>query len=73
MTVRLSSESKIEMSTANNSQAEILIVDDDALSRKILAQVLTSAGYNCQVCEDGFTLVGDTRDGSGGWTREEKE
>jgi phosphoserine phosphatase RsbU/P len=38
---------------ANNSHAKILIVDDDALSRKILAQVLTSAGYNCQVCGDG--------------------
>ena len=38
---------------ANNTHAEILIVDDDALSRKILAQVLTSAGYNCQVCGDG--------------------
>lgn len=53
MAVHLSSESKIEMQTANNSQAEILIVDDDALSRNILAQVLTSAGYNCQVCGDG--------------------
>jgi len=53
MTVRLPSDSKIEMSTSNNSHAEILIVDDDALSRKILAQVLTSAGYNCQVCENG--------------------
>jgi phosphoserine phosphatase RsbU/P len=53
LTVRLSSESKIEMSTPNNSHAEILIVDDDALSRKILAQVLTSNGYNCQVCGDG--------------------
>jgi CheY-like chemotaxis protein len=53
MTVRLPCESKIEMSMANNSHAEILIVDDDALSRKILAQVLTSTGYNCQVCGDG--------------------
>src|SRR6059058_5678840 len=53
MTVRFPSESKIEISMANNSHAEILIVDDDALSRKILAQVLTSAGYNCQVCGDG--------------------
>ena len=53
MTVGLASESKIEMSTANNSHAEILIVDDDALSRKILAQVLTSTGYNCQVCGNG--------------------
>src|SRR5213075_2081661 len=41
------------MSTANKSHAEILIVDDDALSRKILAQVLTSTGYNCQVCGNG--------------------
>jgi phosphoserine phosphatase RsbU/P len=53
MTVRLPSDSKIEMSTSHNSQAEILIVDDDALSRKILAQILTSAGYNCQVCGNG--------------------
>jgi sigma-B regulation protein RsbU (phosphoserine phosphatase) len=53
MMVRLPSESKIEMSVPSNSRAEILIVDDDALSRKILAQVLTSAGYNCQVCKDG--------------------
>jgi sigma-B regulation protein RsbU (phosphoserine phosphatase) len=57
MTVRLLFESKIEMSTATNSQAEILIVDDDALSRKILAQVLTAAGYNCQVCEDGAVAL----------------
>ena len=53
MTVHLSSESKIEMSTAKMSNAEILIVDDDALSRRILAQVLTSSGYNCKVCGDG--------------------
>jgi phosphoserine phosphatase RsbU/P len=53
MTIHLPSESKIEMSTASNSHAEILIVDDDALSRKILAQLLTTAGYKCQVCEDG--------------------
>ena len=52
-TLCLPSESKIEMSTANNSQTKILIVDDDALSRKILAQLLSSAGYNCQVCGDG--------------------
>jgi sigma-B regulation protein RsbU (phosphoserine phosphatase) len=38
---------------ANDSHPEILIVDDDALSRKILAQVLTSADYNCRVCGDG--------------------
>ncbi len=53
MTIHFPSESKIEMTTANNSHAEILIVDDDALSRKVLAQLLTSAGYNCQACGDG--------------------
>src|SRR5256886_8264584 len=53
MTVRFPSESKIETSMTNNTHAEILIVDDDALSRKILAQVLTSAGYRCQVSGDG--------------------
>jgi phosphoserine phosphatase RsbU/P len=53
MTPRLPSESKIEVSMANNSHAKVLIVDDDALSRKILAQVLASAGYDCQVCGDG--------------------
>ena len=62
MTIHLSSESKIEMSTANNSHAEILIVDDDALSRKILAQLLTSAGYKCQESEDGAKAMKVIRD-----------
>lgn len=44
-------ESKEEMS--NNSRAEILIVDDDAMSRKILAGLMVSAGYNCRECENG--------------------
>src|ERR1700756_5902147 len=48
---RISSESKGEMS--NGSQAEILVVDDDALSRRLLAQLLTAAGYKCRVCKDG--------------------
>ena len=38
---------------SSNSGAEILIVDDDAMSRRILARLLTSAGYNCRVCKDG--------------------
>jgi len=46
-----SSESKEKMS--NNSRAEILVVDDDAMSRKILAQLLASAGYDCRDCEGG--------------------
>src|SRR5437763_14782110 len=48
---RISSESKGEMS--DGSEAEILVVDDDALSRRLLAQLLTAAGYKCLVCEDG--------------------
>ncbi len=42
---------------SNNSRAEILVVDDDAMSRKVLAQVLTSAGYSCRVCEDGSAAL----------------
>jgi len=48
---RVSSESKDEMS--DGSHAEILVVDDDALSRRLLAQLLTAAGYKCHVCKDG--------------------
>ena len=48
---RFSSESKESMS--KNSPAQILVVDDDAMSRKILVQVLASAGYECRECEDG--------------------
>src|SRR5205823_14690013 len=45
------SESKEGMS--NNSRARILVVDDDAISRKILAQLLASAGHDSRECEDG--------------------
>ena len=38
---------------SNNSHAEILIVDDDSTSRKILAHLLVAAGYKCRECEDG--------------------
>ncbi len=38
---------------SNNSRAQILVVDDDAISRKILAQLLTSAGHESRECEDG--------------------
>ncbi len=51
MTQRISSESKDEMS--DGSHAEILVVDDDALSRRLLAQLLTAAGYKCRVCKNG--------------------
>ena len=48
---RFSSESKENMS--KNSRAQILVVDDDAISRKILVQLLASAGYECRECDDG--------------------
>ena len=38
---------------SDNSHAEILVVDDDAMSRKVLAQLLSAAGYNCRVSKDG--------------------
>ena len=38
---------------SENSHAEILVVDDDALSRRVLAQLLTAAGYKCLVSKDG--------------------
>ena len=38
---------------SNNSHVQILVVDDDAMSRKILTQLLTSAGYECDQSEDG--------------------
>ena len=37
----------------NNSHAEILVVDDDAMSRRVLAQLLSAAGYDCRVSNDG--------------------
>ena len=41
------------MSISNHSRTEILVVDDDAMSRRVLAQLLTAAGYKCRVCKDG--------------------
>ena len=37
----------------NNSHAEILVVDDDAMSRRVLAQLLNAGGYDCRVSKDG--------------------
>ena len=51
MTWRVSSESEIEMS--DNSHAQILVADDDAISRSVLAQLLIAAGYKCRVSKDG--------------------
>src|SRR5437667_1963452 len=38
---------------SNNSRAEILVVDDDAISGQVLAELRTAAGYKCHVCKDG--------------------
>jgi phosphoserine phosphatase RsbU/P len=38
---------------SENSRAEILVADDDAMSRRVLAQLLSAAGYNCRVSNDG--------------------
>jgi sigma-B regulation protein RsbU (phosphoserine phosphatase) len=46
----------------DNSHAEILVVDDDAMSRKVLAQLLNAAGYNCRVCRDGSEALDTIHD-----------
>ena len=51
MASRISSESKEKMSKKSNGQ--ILIVDDDGMSRKILAQMLVAAGYECHESDNG--------------------
>jgi sigma-B regulation protein RsbU (phosphoserine phosphatase) len=51
MSGRVSSESEEEM--CGNSRAKILVVDDDAISRRVLAQLLSAAGYKCRVANDG--------------------
>jgi sigma-B regulation protein RsbU (phosphoserine phosphatase) len=38
---------------SESSHAEILVVDDDALSRKVLARLLSAAGFACRVAKDG--------------------
>src|SRR5216110_3948932 len=48
---RVPSESKVQMS--ENSHPEILVVDDDGMSRRVLAQLLSAAGYNCRVSKNG--------------------
>src|SRR6476646_9654299 len=42
----------------DNSHAEILVVDDDAMSRRVLGQMLSAAGYNCRVCKDCAEALG---------------
>src|SRR5437868_10853030 len=42
---------------SDNSHAEILVADDDGMSRRVLAQLLRAAGYECRVCKDGFEAL----------------
>src|SRR3954451_16671867 len=35
------------------SQGEILVVDDDALTRRMLIRSLSPGGYSCHECESG--------------------
>jgi len=53
---RVPSESKVQMS--ENSHPEILVVDDDGMSRRVLARLLNAAGYNCLVSKDGSEALG---------------
>src|SRR6266849_1654575 len=53
---RVPSESKVQMS--ENTHPEILVVDDDGMSRRVLARLLNAAGYNCRVSKDGSEALG---------------
>jgi sigma-B regulation protein RsbU (phosphoserine phosphatase) len=57
---RASSESEVRMH--DNSHAEILVVDDDAMSRRVLARLLSAAGYHCRECKDGSEALDSIRD-----------
>jgi sigma-B regulation protein RsbU (phosphoserine phosphatase) len=46
----------------DNSHAEILVVDDDAMSRRVLGQLLTASGYKCRVCTDGAEALVSVHD-----------
>ena len=49
------SESKEEMQKKSNGQ--ILVVDDDATSRRILVRTLSSAGYDCRESDSGIEAL----------------
>ncbi|MGE5209012.1 MAG: PP2C family protein-serine/threonine phosphatase [Alphaproteobacteria bacterium] len=42
---------------AANSHAEILVVDDDSMSRRVLMRLLGAAGYDCRVSKDGIEAL----------------
>jgi sigma-B regulation protein RsbU (phosphoserine phosphatase) len=55
MRQRVSSESEIEM--VGNSHATILVVDDDAMSRRVLMRLLGVVGYDCRASKDGVEAL----------------
>jgi phosphoserine phosphatase RsbU/P len=61
-TIRRHASSESEVQMHDNSHAEILVVDDDAMSRRVLAQLLSAAGYNCRVCKDGSEALASIHD-----------
>jgi phosphoserine phosphatase RsbU/P len=61
-TIRRQASSESEVGMQDNSHAEILVVDDDAMSRRVLGQLLTAAGYNCRVCKDGAEALESIHD-----------
>jgi sigma-B regulation protein RsbU (phosphoserine phosphatase) len=52
---RAMSDSKKKMSKESNGQ--VLVVDDDATSRKLLTRALSSAGYDCREAENGLDAL----------------
>ena len=42
---------------AKNSGERILVADDDATSRKLLARILTRAGFGCTEAPDGIEAL----------------
>jgi len=61
-TIRQHAPSESEVGMHDNSHAEILVVDDDAMSRRVLGQLLSAAGYNCRVSKDGAEALDSIHD-----------
>ena len=49
--------------------------EDEALGSALASGALPALlhyRFRCQICGDHFTLIADTEDGEGSWTREDK-
>lgn len=47
---------------SDNGKEHILVVDDDALSRRLLSRSLTGAGFRCRESVDGFEALKSVRE-----------